>query len=84
MLERGEYDIITKELSYKSEIYRRRGRRNELVRQLHFPDFKPIEVNSTTYQLATNDEKFYFVVYRKKGAQPRLHYSSKMYEFIEE
>ncbi len=84
LVDNGRYTIITKELSYKTEEYRSRGRGSDyLARLLHFPDFNPIEVNSTTYQIASNDDLFYFVMFNNER-QPRLFYNSKMYEFKED
>ena len=84
LVDNGRYTIITKELSYKTEEYRSRGRGGDhFARLLHFPDFAPIEVSNTTYQLASNDDVFYFVMFNNER-QPRLFYNSKMYEFKDE
>ncbi|MBE6577960.1 MAG: hypothetical protein E7653_07500 [Ruminococcaceae bacterium] len=74
----GDFDIVTRAVSYKSEKLTRRNT-EEL---LHFSGFKEISVGHTEYQLASQGDEFYIVHYKGSDAV-KLLYSSKMYEYIE-
>ncbi|MBE6717863.1 MAG: hypothetical protein E7574_01215 [Ruminococcaceae bacterium] len=83
MLENDEFDILTDEVSYKTEEYRRRGRRSSYEEVIYFKTFGRVSVSHTTYQLASNDDMFYMVAYRFRKPQLVLFYSSKIYEYKE-
>ena len=76
LLRCGEFDIVTREVLYKSEKVVRRH--TEEV--LHFNDFKEISVEHTTFQLASQGDVFYIVHYKTKNFI-KLLYPAKMYEY---
>lgn len=75
LLNCGEFDIVTRDVSYKSEkmVYR------HIQEYLHFSDFKEFSVGHTTFQLASAGDTFYIVHYNAKK-DIKLLYSAKMYE----
>ena len=75
LLLRGEFDIVTRDVLYKSE--KLVNRHTEEI--LHFQSFDEISVGSTTFQIAKQGDLFYIVHYRTKK-KIRLLYSAKMYE----
>ena len=76
MLNHGDFEIVTREMMYKSEeLVRRR-----IVENLHFKDFNKISVGHTAYQLAAAGDEYYIVHY--KGSKTvKLFYSTKMYDY---
>ena len=75
-LGRGEFDVVTREMSYKSEKQVHR----HIEERLHFPDFDAISVGHTLYQLASQEDVFYIVHYKTKK-EIKLLYPAKMYEY---
>ena len=75
MLARGDFDIVTREVSYKSEELVHR----HLEECLHFRGFNKISVGHTTFQLASAGDTFYIVHYKAKK-DIKLLYAAKMYE----
>ena len=79
LLSQDAFEVITAELSYKSEEYVHRQYR-EL---LHFAGFdRPLQVGHTAYQLATEGDLYYLVHYRGKKTVV-LFYACKMYEYTD-
>jgi hypothetical protein len=76
LLNRGEFDIVTRELLYKNEKMVHR----HLEEFLHFQDFKEISVGHTSFQLALQGDTYYIVHYKTKKSI-KLLYSAKMYEY---
>ena len=76
MLARGDFDIVTRDVSYKSEEMVHR----HLEKYLHFCEFNKISVGHTTFQLASAGDTFYIVHYKAKK-DIKLLYSAKMYEY---
>ena len=76
MLARGDFDIVTRDVSYKSEEMVQR----RLENYLHFCEFNKISVGHTTFQLASAGDTFYIVHYKAKK-DIKLLYSAKMYEY---
>lgn len=82
LLDRGEFDIVTRKLSYKKERVTRRN----IILLLKFPDFSERSVDQTTYFHAGIGDEFYIVVYRtnRKKQRIKMLYSAKMYEYVTE
>ncbi len=76
MLQRGEFDIVTREVLYKSE----KAVNRHIVELLHFQDFKEISVSHTIFQLSSVGDTFYIIHYKTKNVI-KLLYSAKMYEY---
>ena len=74
-----EFDVVTRELSYKSDQLVRRGRHMHVEELLHFSDFKPTSVDHTAFQLASAGDVYYIVHYKGKD-EIKLLYSTKMYK----
>ena len=75
MLARGNFDIVTCDVSYKSEEMVHR----HMEEYLHFSGFNKISVGHTTFQLTSAGDTFYIVHYKDKK-DIKLLYSAKMYE----
>ncbi|MBR2479041.1 MAG: hypothetical protein IKB47_01380 [Clostridia bacterium] len=58
----GDFDIVTRDVSYKSEemVHRR------MVEYLHFCEFNKISVGHTIFQLSSAGDTFYIVHYKEK------------------
>ena len=76
LLSRGEFEIVTREVLYKSEKVV--NRHTEKI--LTFNDFDEISVANTTFQGASEGDVFYIVHYKTKKCI-KLLYSAKMYEY---
>ena len=76
MLARGDFDIVTRDVSYKSEEMVHR----HMEEYLHFCEFNKISVGHTIFQLASAGDTVYIVHYKAKK-DIKLLYSAKMYEF---
>ena len=81
-LTRGEFDVVTCELSYKTE----RVTRRHTILLLNFPGFHEKQVDKTTYFHAGIGDEFYVVCYRTESKKQKkkaikLLYSAKMYEY---
>ena len=75
LLIRGDVDIVTRDVSYKSEQLIHR----HIEEYLHFHDFKEVSVEHTVFLLASAGDTFYIVHYKAKK-DIKLLYSTKMYE----
>ncbi|MBR2033900.1 MAG: hypothetical protein IKA46_07190 [Clostridia bacterium] len=71
----GDFDIVTRDVSYKSEELVHR----HIEEYLHFCDFNKISVGHTIFQLSSVGDTFYIVHYKAKK-DIKLLYSAKMYE----
>lgn len=78
-IDRGEFEIVTRTLSYKSEEQYTRNSRT-VQRFFHFDGFERCHVNSrTSYELASEGDVFYLVRYLGKSTV-RLYFSAKSYD----
>ena len=75
MLARGDFDIVTRDVSCKSEEIVHR----HIEEYLHFSGFNKMSVGHTTFQLTSAEDTFYIVHYKDKK-DIKLLYSAKMYE----
>ena len=75
MLARGDFDIVTCDVSYKSEEMVHR----HMEEYLYFSGFNKKSVGHTTFQLTSAGDTFYIVHYKDKK-DIKLFYSTKMYE----
>ena len=79
-LAQDDFEIVTAELSYKSEKYVNR----QWMELLHFAGSdRPVQVGHTAYQLASAGDLYYLVYYRGRNAV-KLFYACKMYEYTEQ
>lgn len=76
MLKRGEFDVVTREVTDKSEKLIHR----HLEEFLCFNDFKETTVDHTVFQLASVGDEFYIVHYKTKNTI-KLLYPAKIYEY---
>lgn len=79
LINQGAFDVLTREVSYKSEEYIRR----RCVEQLHFVGFQAVEAGHTIFQLTSEGDTFYLVVYRTEKPAIKLFYPAKIYEYRE-
>ena len=77
-LANGDFEIVTREVLYKSEKLVHR----HIEEFLHFKDFKEISVGHTDFQLASAGDLFYLIHYKGEKSIS-LFYSCKMYEYRE-
>ena len=75
MLAHGGFDVVIRDISYKSEEIVHR----HVEEYLHFCEFNKFSVGHTTFQLASKGDTFYIVHYKDKK-DIKLLYSTKMYE----
>ena len=75
LLQRGDFEVVTREVSYKSE----KAVHRHMEEYLHFSGFQERSVGHTDYQLASQGDEFYIVHYCGKG-EIKLFYPTKTYE----
>lgn len=78
-LQRGDFEIVTRQLLYKSEELRNC---NSTVELLHFSGFDKVSSGHTVFQLASAGDEFYIVHYKGKSTI-KLFYPAAMYEYKE-
>lgn len=78
MIYNDDFDIVVREVSYKSD--RLVGRRHRLVEYLHFEGFKKVSVGRTLFKLTSYGDEFYIICFRGSD-NIQLLYSSKMYKY---
>ena len=76
MLLRGEFDITIQTVSYKSEKIVHR----HIEKFLHFTGYQNISVANTTFDLASQGDKFYIVHYQTQNII-KLLYPQKTHEY---
>lgn len=74
----GDFDIVSREVLYKSE--KTSQRHSDYL--LHFEGFGDTSVTRTQYELASSGDEFYIVYYRSQNTVKQF-YSAKMYEYKE-
>ena len=79
LIVQGEFEIVTRTVSYKSE----RLHRNRVTEYLHFEEFAPVEVGGLQAQLASVGDEYYLVCFCGKK-KVELFYPAKMYEYRRE
>ena len=82
MLQRDEFDVVTREVLYKSTEYRRSGGGHTEKMLLHFSGFRKASVDKTCFELTSQGDAFYIVHYKGKDIVELL-YPHKMYEYKE-
>ncbi len=83
LIESRAFLVVTDQVIYKEEKNVRRRNTWITVKILHFSKFDDLKVGSTLYQITSEDDLFYMVVYEKNPTAVRKFYSSKMYEYKE-
>ena len=80
LLKNGDWFVDVDELQYKTEEMERR----HTINVLYFYKHGRVGSDDTEYQLASQGDAFYLVVYKKKKPRVALHYFQKLYEYREE
>ncbi len=77
LLKNGDFDIVIRDIRYKSEkiVYR-----CHIKKYLYFDDFKERLVSRAMFDLTSQGDEFYLVHYKTKNSI-KLLYSVKMYEY---
>lgn len=83
-LKNGNFFVIKDEVIYKEEkdIFRRGHVYTE--KNLHFQKCGDVKVNSTYYEITSEGDIFYMVVYSKDSVAPQKYYPVKIYEYVEQ
>ena len=76
MLDRGEFEIITRDVLYKEEKVVKR----HVEKFLYFGDLESVQVDQSRYDLTDKGDTFYIVRY-KNSAHVTLLYPTKTYEY---
>lgn len=84
-LKKGEFFVITDTVVNKYEKTVRSSGRGTYytAKTVHFRRYGDVKVNSTTYQMASNEEVFYMVVYDMDAITPQKIYPADLYEYKE-
>ena len=79
LLKKGAWFVDVDKVRYKTEELQRR----HTTYVLYFCRYKRVVSGGADFQLASQDDAFYLVIYKKKKPSVVLHYSQKMYEYRE-
>ena len=79
LLKKGDWFVDTDEVRYKTEEVEHR----HTIDVLYFYRYGRVVSGGADFQLASQDDVFYLVIYKKKKPSVVLHYSQKMYEYKE-
>ena len=83
-LKAGNFSVLTDEVLYKQERTVVRHRKYITEKIFHFQKFGDIRIYSNTYyQITSQNDKFYLVVYDPNSKIPQTYYPAKMYEYKE-
>jgi len=83
-LKAGNFSVLTDEVLYKQERTVVRHRKYITEKIFHFQKFGDIRIYSNTYyQITSQNDKFYLVVYDPNSKIPQTYYPAKMYEYTE-
>ncbi len=85
-LNNGDFFVVTDRAIYKEEKTARRhnGRRSHYIKKVvHFYKFGEIEMNSTWYELTSDNDEFYMVVFDPNSNIAQKYYPAKLYEYKE-
>ena len=80
LLKNGDWFVDVDELQYKTEEMEQR----HTINVLHFYKHGRVVSGDVSYQLASQGDPFYLVVYKKKKPRVALYYSQKLYEYRED
>ena len=79
LLKKGDWFVDIDEVRYKTEEIEHR----HTIDVLYFYRYERVVSGGIEFQLASQDDAFYLVIYKKKKPSVVLHYSLKMYEYQE-
>lgn len=80
LLKNGDWLVDVDEVQYKMEEVERR----HTIKVFYFYKYGRRAAGDVEYQLASQGDAFYLVVYKKKKPRAVLNYSQKLYEYREE
>ena len=86
LLKKGDWFVDTDEVRYKTEEVEHRHtivEHRHTIDVLYFYRYGRVVSGGAEFQLASQDDAFYLVIYKKKKPSVVLHYSQKMYEYRE-
>ena len=78
-----EIYVVIDEVAYKEEIIEGHYRSRRLKQIIHLRRCGDVEVNSTWYQLTSNDDTYYVVLGDPNSNEPIAVYPTKLYEYRE-
>ena len=79
LLKKGDWFVDVDEVRYKTEELEHK----HTIDVLYFYRYERVVSGGAEFQLASQDDVFYLVIYKKKKPSVVLHYSQKMYEYQE-
>ena len=79
LLKKGDWFVDIDEVRYKTEELEYK----HPIDVLYFYRYERVVSGGAEFQLASQDDAFYLVIYKKKKPRVVLHYSQKMYEYQE-
>ena len=79
LLKKGDWFVDVDEVRYKTEELEHK----HTIDVLYFYRYERVVSGGAEFQLASQDDVFYLVIYKKKKPSIVLHYSQKMYEYRE-
>ena len=82
-LKNGKFFVVTDEVGYKEEKSITRGGHVYVEKTIHFQKYGDVCVDSTCYQITSNADIFYMVVYAQNPQTPQKYYPAKLYEYKE-
>ena len=83
-LKKGNFDIVVRQVQYKTEKLRRNTRGLAMDEYLVFDQFGAIEVSHDEYYRTNAGDDFYMVVYYLPKPKVRLRYSKRSYQYRED
>ena len=79
LLKQGDWFVDIDQVRYKTQEIKYRHTSNVL----YFYRYERVASGGVNFQLASQDDRFYLVIYKKKKPCVVLHYSQKAYEYHE-
>ena len=79
LLKKVDWFVDIDEVRYKTE----EAEHKRTIKVLYFYRYERVVSNRVEFQLTSQDDAFYLVIYKKKKPSVVLHYSQKMYEYQE-
>ena len=83
-LKKGNFDVVVRQVQYKTEKLRRNTRGLAMDEYLVFDQFGAIEVSHDEYYRTSAGDEFYMVVYYLPKPKVRLRYSKRSYQYRED
>lgn len=83
ILKNVAFFVVTDEVAYKEEKSVTRRGHVYIQKTIHFCKYGDVHVDATCYQLTSNGDMFYLVVYQRDPQTLRKYYPAKMYQYKE-